>query len=493
MKHQLSWQSNIWRLVRSNYLILVPILGLAFYMAFIPHANYSYPLHVDEWAHLAYSKATLQASSTTYVDPWLGQSTVGLQSPDLEAGFHVFWGVFHQISGISWLTIFRYFPGIVFILIVLSVYIMAKRQGFGWEAALFTCLIPTTVGILGPAFMVPLAMALLFIPLSLFLAFNFRTVWSYLAIFAFTCFLLSIHATTAIGLVLILFPYILLNLKGNFKHSLGITLALAIPFLAPFPWIFDMLLPTAKSLLRLTPVPTYVDIPHVIKDYGYLPIGGCLLGTFFLAVKGGKQNYGLIFGLLALLVMLFTFFTFHYGLSIMYERGLMYMMLMLGIVAGAGLMAVKKFSVPERIGMRLRVPLLTQNLGKVLCLALIVLILAVIIPARQNIPYYHMIDKQDYEAFVWIKDNISEGYEKAVLDPWKGAAFAAITERYVFSKIKESPKASDKKAYAFLEGGCNDTSFLKENGISIVYTRQECQNPDLTQVRENVYLLTEAE
>ena len=72
---------------------------------------------------------------------------------------------------------------VIFIITILSVYIMAQREGFGWEAALFTCLIPTTIGILGPAFTVPVAMGLLFTPLLIFLAFNFRTVWSYLVIF----------------------------------------------------------------------------------------------------------------------------------------------------------------------------------------------------------------------------------------------------------------------------------------------------------------------
>lgn len=51
------------------------------------------------------------------------------------------------------MVIFRYFPGIVFLMIVLSVYILGRREGFGWGAALFTCLIPTTVGIMGPAFL----------------------------------------------------------------------------------------------------------------------------------------------------------------------------------------------------------------------------------------------------------------------------------------------------------------------------------------------------
>jgi hypothetical protein len=476
----MSWQ-NIWRLAKSDYLKLLPILALAFYIAFLPHHNYPYPVHIDEWVHLASSKALMRAGSITFPGSFL-----------LEAGFHLFWGVFQTISGISWMDIFRYFPGIIFIITVLSVYVLAQRQGFGWEAALFTCLIPTTVGIMGPAFLIPVAMGLLFIPLSIFVAFNFRSGWSYLVLLIFTCFLLSIHAATAVGLVVVLVPYILLNLKGNFKHSLGITLAVAIPFLAPFPWIFSMLLPTAKSLLIPQPLPTYIDFPRVIHTYGYLPIALCLVGTFLLAVRGGKRNYGLILGLLALLVMLVTFFTFHYGVPIMYERGLMYMMLMVSIVAGAGLMGVKKLELPEKIGIRLRVPLITQNVGKFLCLVLIGLTLAIGIPDRQDTPYYHMIDRQDYEAFVWIKENVDDEYKKAILDPWKATAFTAITQKNIYTRIHAYPKDKDREAYAFLREGCTDTDFLRENGISIVYTRQGFRNPDLVEVRKNVYLLKEA-
>ncbi len=494
----MSWQ-NIWQLAKSDYLKLLPILALAFYIAFLPHHNYPYPVHIDEWVHLARFGALTQAGSAIFVDPFFGQATLGISS-NLEAGFHLFWGVFQSISGISWLTIFRYFPGIIFMITVLSVYTLAHREGFGWEAALFTCLITTTVGILGPAFMVPVAMGLMFIPLSLFLAFNFRTGWSYLAMFIFTCFLLSIHATTAVGLVLILIPYILLNLKGSFKHSLGITLAIAIPFLAPFPWIFSMLLPAAKSLLSPLPVATWVDLPRVIQTYGYLPILLCLLGTFLLAIKRGKKNYGLILGLLALLVMLVTFFTFHYGIQNVYTRGLMYMMLMLSIMAGAGLMGVKNLRLPEKIGVRLRAPLITQNVGYLLCLALIGLTLAMCIPDRQATPYYHMIDSEDYQAFVWIKENMGGEYEKAILDPWKATAFTAITEKNIYTRIHEYPKPSDMEAYGFLRGGCTDTAFLRENGVSIIYTRvydrrqnieYSPDNPDLVEVRKNIYLLKE--
>jgi len=488
----MNWQ-NIWQLAKSDYLKLLPILGLAFYIAFIPHQSYPYAIHVDEWIHLVRSKGLVETGSITFPGSFL-----------LEVGFHLFWGVFQAISGISWMAIFRYFPGIIFIITILSVYILARREGFGLEAAFFTCLIPTTVGVLGPAFLVPASMGLLFTPLILFLAFNFRTVWSYLLIFILISFLLSIHAPSAICPIIVLTPYILLNLKGNFKHSLGLILIFVIPFLAVFPWIFNLLLPTAKSLLIPQPVTGFVQLPRVIEAYGYLPIAFCLLGAFLLAIRGGKKNYGLVLGLLTLLLMLVTFFTFHYGVSIMYERGLTYMMLMISIIAGAGLMGVKNLKLPARLSTYLKVPpIIEQNVGRFLCLVLIGITLAITIPDRLDIPYYHMIDEEDYQAFVWIKDNINEDYEKAILDPWKATAFIAITDKNIYTRIHAYPMDKDNAAYAFLRGDSTDTSFLRENGISIIYTRvydgtqdrnieYSSDNPDLVEVAKNIYLLKEA-
>lgn len=476
-----------------SHLVLLPVMALALYIAFIPHINYHYPVHIDEWVHLAHSEAMLSAGSTAYIDPFLGQWVIGLLNPLHEVGFHILWGVFQRISGLSWMDIFRYFPSIILMLTALSVYIVGRREGFGWEAAFFACLIPTTVGIMGPAFLVPVAMGLLFVPLVIFLAFNLKSAWSYLAVFILTCSLLSIHIPSATWLVIILTPYILLNLKGNWRHSLALALALIIPFLAPFSWITDMLLPYAKELLLPQPLETYIDYPLLIRTYGYLLVGYCLLGTLVLALKGDRKYYGLVLGLLVILLLLAIRYTFLYGVHMIYGRGLMFMMLMAGIVAGAGLGWVKEIRLPEGLSKRLRIPrLVNENTGRVLCLALVVITLVIYIPARQGIPYYHMIDDYDYEAFTWIGENVSDDYGKAVLDPWKATAFAAITEKKVFTKIHAYPKPSDNEAYAFLNNGCVDTAFLKDNGITIVYTRGSCDNPALTLVREGVYLIEQA-
>lgn len=485
----MNWQS-IWKLAKSDYAKLVPILLLALFIAFIPNLSYQYPVHVDEWEHLARSKAMLEAGDTSFIDPFLGQSMFGLSS-NLEAGFHLFWGVFHQLSGIPWLVIFRFFPSIIFMITVLSVYTLARREGFGWEAAFITCLIPTTVGIMGPAFLVPVATGLLFIPLILFLAFNFRTVSAYLLIFIFVCFLLSIHAPSAICLIIVLSPYVLLNLKGNLKSTLGLGLALIAPFIIVVPLLFDLLMTTAESLFVAQYPREFVQLPQVVQGYGYLPLALCLWGTSLLATKGGKKNYGLVLGLLVLLLMLVTFYRFHYGVPLLYERGLLYVMLMAGIVAGAGLIGLKNLRLPAKLSVWLKVPFLTQNAGRFLCLVLVGVTLAMTIPERLDTPYYHMIDEEDYHAFVWIKDNLSEDYQKAILNPWKATAFTVITEKHVYTRISAYPAATDEEAYEFLASGCVDTAFLKKNGISIVYHREPCHNSDLVAVRKYVYLIRE--
>ena len=230
--------TTVRRWVGSDYLKLLPVLALAFYIGFIPHQGYLYPVHLDEWNNYTYSQAITSAHGIAFPNPWQGGDV--LAYPNTEVGFNVFWSVLHQVSGIPLLTIYRFFPPLVLMVTVLAVYALCRRQGFGWEAALFTCLIPTSVGILGPAFMVPVALGLAFIPLSLLVVFYHRDWWSYPLLYVLALFLLAVHAATAVGLVIILVPYLLLNLKADFKRSAGIALALALPFASGFPWVADI-------------------------------------------------------------------------------------------------------------------------------------------------------------------------------------------------------------------------------------------------------------
>jgi hypothetical protein len=485
---------RIRRALQFKYLLLLLVMALAFYIAFIPHQADPYPVHLDEWIHIASSNQIInQGTLTGLVDPFTGGAPIFNQT--VEAGFHVFWGIFHQISGISWNDISRYFPGVIFVITILAVYILANRYGFGLEAAFFTTLIVTTVGVLGPGFLVPVAMGLLFISLSLYLVFSYQTWWSYLFLFIFMLFMISMHSVTALILIIILIPYILLNVVKHFRHSLGIAMALGLPFLIGivlFPQVFQNLISSIFTLLLNPQLPSpYIQLIMIIPAYGHLPIIFCLLGSAVLVFRGGKKNYGLVLGLLLLLLVLAIFYTFHYGNRFIYHRGLIYAMLLMSIIAGAGLNWLRNNKLTAWLAARPRAGFFTRNTGNILCLVLVGFTLAIAIPARLNTPYYHMIDREDFESFVWIKENVDSSYEKAVLDPWKGAAFTVVSGRYVHGWTKDHPYGPEMEAYAFLQNNCEDTAFLIDNGISIVYTRGECRNPDLVEVRDNIYLLME--
>ncbi|MDD4877073.1 MAG: hypothetical protein PHQ86_08115 [Dehalococcoidales bacterium] len=484
------------RLVSSDYIKIIPILAFASFMAFIPHLTYPYAVHIDEWVHIAYSNALLDSGTVYSANPFSGQGSGGIVAL-LESGYHIPLAIFQRFSGVPWVDIARYAPSITFIFTVLSVYIFAKKIGFGWEAAFFTCFITTTVGILGPAFIVPVAMGLLFVPLLLFLITDFQTKWAYPVICLFISFLIILHATSAILVMLILLPFCLFNWRANPKHNLAVLAAVIFPFLFTLPWTSGLILSQWGSLFVPKPLPAYHSFLKIIPEYGFLPTTFCLIGVFILIIGGNWKSYSLVISLTVLLTMLAVFYTLHYGIDALYLRGLLYAMLMMGIVAGAGLRELWKLELPWINAIRLKKPHIMQVVSILLCLIVVSATLIIAIPSRQFTPYYHMIDKTDYEAFIWIKNNTDTSHQKAILDPWKATAFTAITDKYVYTRIHTSPQPIDSQTYDFLEGGCKDTAFLLENGISLIYTRIADivftpDNPDLVEIRENVFLLKPA-
>ncbi|MFC1906237.1 hypothetical protein ACFLV9_00105 [Chloroflexota bacterium] len=484
---------NFNKLASSDCSKLFPILVLAFFVTFIPHITYPYALHIDEWVHIAYINALLDSGTVYHADPFSGQGSGGIVAL-LESGYHIPLAIFQKFSGAPWVDIARYAPSIIFIFTVLSVYVFAKKKGFGWESAFFTCSITTTVGILGPAFIVPVAMGLLFVPLLLFLLTNFKTKWTYLIICIFISFLIVLHATSAILTAVLLLPFCLFNWKANPRRNLGVLTAIAFPFLLTLPWTSGLILSEWGSLFTPKPLPAYHSFLTIIPEYGLLPVILCLMGAFILIMRGNWKNYSLVISLTGLLAMLAVFYTLHYGIDALYLRGLLFAMLMMGIVAGAGLRELWKLEIPWINGLRLRKPRIVQVVGILLCLSVISATLIIAVPSRQFTPYYHMIDKTDYETFIWINNNIDAGYQKAILDPWKATAFTAITKKYVYARIHTSPQPIDIQTNDFIAGGCGDTSFLLENGVSVVYTRIKDiefipTNPDLLKIRDNVYLL----
>ncbi|MBN2075011.1 MAG: hypothetical protein JW762_05625 [Dehalococcoidales bacterium] len=468
-------------------MILIIVLGI--FIAWTPKQTGILPFHLDEWFHMACAKQILtQGTAFNMTDPFYGGQPWLFQFA--ERGFHLLLGVLQIISGLDWLFIFRYIPSVIFVMIILATYIMGKRQGFGLESAFFVSLLPTTVGSLGPAFLVPVATGLLFISLSLFIIHTIDN-WKgsvVLAIFVF--FLLSFHAYTAIAVVVICFPYLLFKTKENWKSSVRFGLAFLLPFLISYPLVSQFVDPILAGIFDPHEISVYIDFPWLIDSLGYISLGMCLVGIFFIGIRPNRQNLGLLSGFLVLLTLLVIYYQFHYGITGLYERGLLYALLVANIIAGVGLAALRKMElntpsfnrIPHRIVRRGQITLAGT---------LIILVVITVVPQRQSTQFYKMIDESDYQVFCWIRDNYEGQDIKALVDPWKGTAFTAVSGLKVTSRIIMAPAEIDYEIYEFLDNECHDSTFLVDNDISLVYTRQSCTSPDLMKVHDNVYVVRE--
>ena len=88
---------------------------------------------------------------------------------------------------------------------------------------------------------------------------------------------------------------------------------------------------------------------------------------------------------------------------------------------------------------------------------------------------------------------MDDNYSTAILDPWKGIAFEPITGRDAYLSVPQGPTEEflikEPLVREFFENGCIDTSFLIDNDISIVYYQGEINNPDLVEIRDNIYII----
>jgi hypothetical protein len=223
--------------------------------------------------------------------------------------------------------------------------------------------------------------------------------------------------------------------------------------------------------------------------YGYLPTFLFVVGIFMMARRGMLKDWGLIIAPVLLLLLIGLFANLNRGNEILYARSYLYLMLVMGIVGGYGLRRIRDIRLPER----LKPAFISRNAGGFLCLLLLISTLFFSLRTHLDTQYYHTIQEHDYEAFVWIEENVGDEYDKAILDPWRATAFIAITGKKVYASIGTQMSSADLRAYKFFEEHCDDTAFLRKNNISIVYTRLDCNNPDLVQVREDIYLLPKIE
>jgi hypothetical protein len=229
----------------------------------------------------------------------------------------------------------------------------------------------------------------------------------------------------------------------------------------------------------------------IISRLGYIPYLLFVLGLVALARSRMRADRALL--VVTVLVALYAFVHYQYGIgnAAIYARFILYLSMLVLLIAGLATSRIRGW--------------LATSLSRVWAgggslaaagLVLVVIVLpsvALGLESRNEERYYRRIHDTEYQDFVWMRDHLCPGYERALTLPRFGRAFAAITGKYAYAPIPawsapvQSPRVQE--ANQVLQEGLPDAAWLRERGMSIVYSQRPLQDPELVPVHDRVYVL----
>jgi hypothetical protein len=460
-------------------LMLIPIIILVCILTFYPHINYPYLLHVDEWFHIARAK---QVVLNTSFD-WYTAETFNL---GMERAWHSLLASIEFLFKPS-ITQWSYLPTILHVLAVLSVYFFVSKlfsKNEALIASLLIALIPSNVSMGGPVFLIPINLSLIFIPIALVFTFRLikiKTRYNYLLLILINTFLLYAHPPTAMVLLTILIIYYLLNVLSkdieSKKQAKLLLITIIVSLLFSIPNYLPVLQERGLQSLTFNFWVYLQGIPFLI---GILPTIFFIIGFFFLIKTRKNETWSLIITSIILLVNIIIFTAFGSTVIFPYQRTHIPLFLLMSIIASRGFIKLLELRKPHK------------TTGLIILVICLVATTSMAIERNVNTTYYHIIDDNDYNNFMWIKENTPKN-STILSDPWKSRALAPIAERSIYAVIPFGPDIKQMtlvhNAHNFLDKNCTNTTFLIENNIKIVYSTCKCHNPNLITLRENIYSL----
>jgi hypothetical protein len=502
------------------------ILLFSFWAGMSPHWDYPYPLYVDEWFAIGYAQSTLEYGSLEYPSPY-NRGEVAFHP---EMGFHLLLGFLKTMTGLSWLSLYRIAPGVLLALLAFLTYAFGHRSGFGWAAALFVPLIPTSIRTLGPAFVVPVSTAMLFIPVTLLILHTVpgrnqgKHLWLLLLLIGGT---ILIHPPTEVAITVLAVFYLagfVMEALVQKRYGDGMNLLLAIGVRIAIPvvilalWLPSLTKTVVEQSVSGASVEQSVSsTPSIItllgvhtgfpQAFGTIAVVVSIVGLFLVRGEGVRRYMLPLFTLFLLVFLVFVFPLYRLGPGILYERGWLYLGLFMAIFAGYAVAAFFR-SVPAIA--RVVASWLRQSPSNWLAASLYFVGIAVVLLAlttglvvngkrERYAQYYHVINDAIFADFRWLGRHATSGQLVAMGEPSLGWAYPPIAGpgKAVYHVV--TPPWTTQRANklrAMLASGEADVRWLDRVGASVFYTCQpvtfvceELENNNLFKVRRGVYLL----
>ncbi|MBI5001694.1 MAG: hypothetical protein HZB92_09290 [Euryarchaeota archaeon] len=466
-------------ILKRNTMILLGIIGLALLFSYFPRIDYVHPLHSDEWHYWGYAENMVDRGTWTFTVPYYGWDMSG----HAESGFLLFIGTFQNLSALDWNTVFIVLPLLITLVAVLLAYRIGKAIEAGLTSALFVAMLPTGLRFLGMGFLVPLSLGLCIILALLLLVLKLNSLFPIPVILLTLAFLLLVHPPSALVAIVVLFSggIIFLAYKRWWEGASLVLICISIVGLAislPSLWTGSLWAAGGFEILDLgnffLPEAT---MNMYIETFGFWLFILGFIGGLLLAKERKSAGFavltavGFVGGLALGLRYVFNRIT---DIQALHDRT---------VFLFFGLSAFPSGKSASWL----------WGTSKTVAVAAISISIVASAYIHVSTPYYHIVTEDEYQDFVWIRDNLGANYTKALLDPWKAVAFGPVTRKLVYYKIPQGPDSNLEARIAaiqtFFGGNCTDTAFLLANGINIVYTQTQVDNPLLTEVHPHVYVL----
>lgn len=447
------------------------------------HADYPYPLHVDENLHWS-DMAQLQRDETLrFKEPYTGvapSGLFGLKGSVHEKGFHLAVAQFETLTGIPWPVLFRFAPALWMAVTAWGVWAFLRPWPGAPLAAALVALVPTSDRFIGPAFLVPIGLGLAWIPVAGLLAreaFDERRSNLLLVLVAAWAFYVHfIAGIAAIALVAATIPW------SRHPRRAGVLLAAA---LLPVLWLVQTFLDELAAEAT-----KYQDIPVQRAVFDQLGLAFLLLGALgilLLVFFPPREHRLALWSFAALSAVSFAMVSLNLAYNLrnyfLYERWHQPFALFATVPVAYAIVALAR-GLTARFG--------TSRLRPVLAGLVLTLLAAGAlqegVQGHLREPYYHVVDERDWASFTWAAHHLPAGYSTFLTDPWKAPVLNAMTgKRPVAVLYPGSPPLGGDVYEAYLEGGYGDGPFLVLHDATWVADPRPVTAPEYTMLGPDVY------
>lgn len=440
--------------------------------------DFPYPIHVDEWTHLAYADALLRQGGLPHPEPIHGLGEVGFRP---ELGFRVLVAEFHTATGLPWETMGLAAAGGLFAAFVVMMYFAGRAMGAGPTVGIMALGTPTTLRFLGPGLLAPVSAGLVLMAALLAAVLTPRlrdSVAGTVAIGLLLVGILLVHPPTAMIAAPLaggIAAYTAIRTRG-LRPS--ITWA-AVAACAIIPAVWFAVLPGGVRSELLTEAGRNIasgqgQVAEYAYRAGYARIAVFAVGVFAILLWRPRMPYlAAPAAVAALLGVIKLQEAGILGASNFYDRSWLYLDIGIAITAGVGLtVAFARLRESGRFRGR---AISGKAFSKFEGVALAGLVLAVGLNAwyvQGAEPRYRLVDTQAVRDYRWIRANLADVPGLTLIDPSSAVAYPSLAGRPVYASEalpRPSPRERIDRAWNLLETTAPDVRDLRREGIGIVY------------------------